>query len=137
MENIKASPCSRGNGLPQFISTSLQSRQAEQGYFSETGSCNGCGWKLSVKPSYQDYISRPSNAVPPLPQLPSRRRRPLVHAIGLLPWSLRAAAVMQCNVLGSVVCGWPSPLQQDLESRVSMPCIYSAIIQHAARMCNR
>jgi len=44
--------------------------------------------------------------------LHSRRLWPLVHAIGSKPESLRyKQAVMQCNVLGSVACGWPSPLQ--------------------------
>lgn len=60
----------------------------------------------------------------------------LVHAIGLQPWSLRAAAVMQCNMFGSgesVACAWPSPLQRDLRSRVSS-MLYVLDGSHVARM---
>ena len=50
--------CSRGNGQPHFISTRLQ--RAAGLPSSETRSCNGCGRKLPIKPSYQDYTSRRS-----------------------------------------------------------------------------
>jgi hypothetical protein len=130
--------CSRGNGQPQFISTSLQ--RPRQGFpSSETRSCNGFGRKLPIKPSYRAYqdcsqakavscTSRELHCIPAdcdrSSTLSDRSRSPCVTGSC---YAMQRA--WKCSLwLAVTAAGYDIS-----SSRVSMSWMYNAIYRHQAR----